>query len=112
MNALKWFGLWLFSLIGLMSVTPVIALQIAIRLIKDNGWDLDYYFRQLAVANDVSVGSVLYGSRHTVSAITGQKAHYGGWWHQKQEKVIDLFFGKNHCRNEAIDEKLIGGDFR
>ena len=103
-----WFGLWLLSLVGFMLSIVVIPVQVVYRFVSRK-YDNRYYFHQLAVANDVSIGSMLYGSRFTVSAITGYKAHTGDRWHKIQAKVIDLFFGKNHCYNEAVDEKLIKG---
>ena len=111
MQTWKWFGLWLLSLLGLIVAIPSVPLQVGYRVFSQK-YDNKKYFRELAVGNDVSLGSMLYGSRHTISAITGQKAYNGGWWHKYQEQVIDFFFGAKHCYNEAIDEKLIGGNFR
>ena len=110
-NAWVWFGLWLLSLIGLVVTLPIVPIQVIYRMFSKK-YDNAYYFRQLAVGNDMMVGSTAYGSRHTVSAITGLKAYLHGVWHKKQEMFIDFWFGKKHCYKEAIDEKLIGENFR
>lgn len=65
-----------------------------------------YLFQQIAVAVDVAAGSVLYGSRHTISAKTGQLAAQGGKWHTIQEKMIDAMFYRGHCKTAATKENL------
>ena len=52
-------------------------------------------------------GSMVYGSKHTISAITGHKAYLGSKYHEVQAKSIDTFFGKDHCHNSARHEDLI-----
>ncbi len=103
---MKWFFLALISVIGWVMALFIVPLQLCYRVFSKK-FDLNYYFRQIAVGNDVLVGSMIYGSKHTVSAITGQKAFLGGKWHKIQEKVIDFFFGEGHCIREARDEGLI-----
>jgi hypothetical protein len=106
MQTWKWFGLWIISLLGLILAIPAVPIQVAYRIFSRK-YDNKKYFRELSVGNDVSLGSMIYGSKHTISAITGHKAYHGSWWHKQQAKVIDYLFGKNHCLNEAVDEQLI-----
>ena len=105
---MKWFFLMLVSVVGWVLALFVVPVQIAYRVFSQK-YDLPYYFRQIAVGNDVMVGSMVYGSKHTVSAITGYKSWQGYVWHKFQERVIDLFFGQGHCYREAVDENLIKG---
>ena len=102
----KWFGLFLVSLVGYMVALVAIPIQIVYRIFSKK-YHLSYYWKQLAVGNDVLAGSAIYGSKHTVSAITGEKSHRDSKWHEFQEAFIDYFFGKNHCYLEAVDEGLI-----
>ena len=106
MNTLRWAGLAIVSIVGWLITLPSIPVQIVYRLF-DKKYDLDYYFKQIALGNDVMAGSMVYGSKHTISAITGHKAHEGSKYHRVQAKSIDVFFGKDHCHNAAIHEKLI-----
>jgi len=105
-NTYKWFGLMMVSVVGWTIALFAVPVHLVYRAVSKK-YDLSYYFRQIAVGNDVMVGSMVYGSRHTVSAITGYRAYNGDRWHMVQERVIDFFFGKRHCFNEAVDEKLI-----
>ena len=76
-------------------------------------YDVWYYFQAIAVGADNLGASFIYGSkRHTISAITGAKAHHGDKWHKLQERAIDALFGSNHCFKQAVDERLIGENFR
>ncbi len=105
-RALLWVLLSAASMIGWLVGTLFIVPQIIFRLFSRK-YDLWYYLHQIAVGNDVMAGSMIYGSKHTVSAITGYRAYRGDRWHRLQEKVIDFLFGKGHCRREAADEGLI-----
>ena len=94
------------SYMGVAIGVVAIPIQIAYRLF-DKKFNLWYYFHQIAISNDSTVGSLVYGSKHTVSGITGEKAHNGSKYHKTQEKVIDSMFGKKHCFNTAKHEGLI-----
>lgn len=104
-NPFIWFGLVLISFIGVGLGVVIAPFQILYRVFSGK-YDLWYYFKQIAVSNDFTAGSLIYGSKHTISAITGYRATFEKY-HKYQAKFIDYFFGKNHCRNEAIDEKLL-----
>lgn len=105
-KTLTWLFLSVVSMVGWVVSLPFVPLQILYRLFSKK-YDLWYYLKQIAVGNDVMAGSMIYGSKHTISAITGYRAHKGDRWHRLQEKVIDFFFGKNHCYGEAVEEGLI-----
>ena len=90
---------------GILSL-PVMVGQIVFRLFSSQ-YDLPYYMRQIAIANDTAAGSMIYGSRHTISAITGAKAAAGSRWHRWQAKMIDALFYPGHCRVAAVTERMI-----
>ena len=106
MDAIKWAFISSVSVVLFVLALTAVPFHVVYRTVSKK-YDLSYYFRQIAVGNDVMVGSMVYGSRHTVSAITGYRAYNGDRWHMVQERVIDFFVGKRHCFNEAVDEKLI-----
>ena len=103
---MKWFFLMVVSVIGWVFALFVVPVQVVYRVFNKK-YDLHYYFRQIAVGNDKMIGSIVYGSKHTISAITGYKAYQHNKWHVGQELVIDLFFGKGHCYFAAKEEGLI-----
>ena len=99
------FGSLLLILIGLI----VFPFQVIFRLFSKD-YDLPYYLHQLSVSNDSLAGSLIYGSRHTISAITGYKAFLNNKWHLRQEWIIDFFFGQGHCNKNAWEEGLINDE--
>ena len=99
-------SLVIVSYLGVAIGIVAIPVQVAYRLF-DKKFDLWYYFHQIAISNDSTVGSLVYGSKHTVSGITGEKAYNGSRYHKTQEKVIDSVFGKRHCFYVAVKENLI-----
>lgn len=103
---MKWFFLSVASMVGWTIATLAVPIQVSYRIFSKK-YDLPYYFRQIAVGNDKMVGAMLYGSRHTVSAITGYRSYKGDRWHMMQERLIDMLFGRGHCYREAVDENLI-----
>lgn len=103
---MKWFFLMLASVVGWILALFVVPVQIGYRIFSRK-YDLAYYFHQIAVGNDKMIGSMVYGSKHTISAITGYKAYQHNRWHVGQEYVIDFLFGKGHCYFAAKDEGLI-----
>ena len=111
---LKWIALAVIAFLGVLVLLPIAVIQIAYRIFSKK-YDLWYYFCGLAVGADALGGSLVYGSkRHTISAKCGEHAYYSnrkfhlihGW---VLERFVDLFFGVNHCRIEAIEEGLISG---
>lgn len=81
-------------------IVPMIYLIIVKKL------NLSKYVHEIAVANDVLMGSIFYGSRHTISAITGKRSLLDKR-HLLQASIIDFLFYKNHCITEAIVEGLV-----
>ena len=107
METARWLFLALISVIGWFVGLFAVPVQLIYRLFSRR-YDLDYYLKQIAIGNDVMAGSMIYGSKHTISAITGCKSYQGSKWHQQQEKLIDgIGFGHGHCRRAAIKENLI-----
>jgi len=107
MPTVRWLFLALASAIGWIVGLFAVPVQLIYR-ISSRRYDLDYYLKQIAVGNDVMAGSMIYGSKHTISAITGYKSYRGSKWHRKQERLIDgIGFGHGHCRRAAIKENLI-----
>ena len=58
--------------------------------------------RSMAVAID-SCANALFGGlpNDTISARTGRGVNDGIKWAIKVAPIIDFFFGKDHCKNEA-----------
>jgi len=112
MNTLKWavvatISSMLFGVLFLPALTGQTIYRLAAMARGRNKPTLWYLFKQIAVAVDVAAGSVLYGSRHTISAKTGQLAAQGSKWHATQERLIDAMFYSGHCRMAATKENLI-----
>jgi len=108
MKTLKWLFLFVFSTVALLLAMVSIPLHILFRAFSKK-YTMWYYFKQLSIANDVTIGSIVYGSRHTISAITGLKAYQGSTYYKFQAKVIDKLFGKNHCYESAVRNGFILG---
>lgn len=62
--------------------------------------------QSMAVAID-SCANALFGGKpnDTISARTGRGVEEGLVWAVKIAPVIDFFFGKDHCKNEAMNSK-------
>ena len=72
------------------------------------------YFHVQAIAWDCLGGSITHGSLfHTISALVGKIASdsNSNWFNINLvlERLIDFFFGFNHCYEQALDEGLIHG---
>jgi len=105
----KWLFLSIVSYIILVALSPLaFIMQIVYRTFSKK-YDVQYYLEAVAIGNDSAGGSYLYGSKfHTISAKTGELAKKKGVkWHKIQEKIINFFFGKTHCKDVAIKENLI-----
>jgi hypothetical protein len=95
----------LIALFGTFVSFVFFPLQIAYRLLS-NKYDLCYYLEKIAIALDVVVGAITFGSKHTVSANLGYKCFI-----EKKlcwlAKFVDLLFGKYHCVAIAVKEGKI-----
>ena len=109
MKIIKWYFLSVGSLILLVLFALIVFhIQIIYRVFSKK-YDIQYYLESTSIGNDSAGGSYLYGSKfHTISAVTGYFASLKcSKWHKVQEKIINFFFGKGHCKRVAVEEKMI-----
>ncbi len=131
---MKWFFLTIGAILLVLIGIPFSVLQVFFRLCLvvlkwlslgsfESRYTLGYYFKQirdgltgvvkannmheLAVSFDDLTGSLIFGSKYTVSAITGYKSYKGNRFYKALEKFIDKLFGDGHCNKNAWKEGLI-----
>lgn len=92
---LKQFVLWLICII----ILPILCvMQLLQGLFGDARRS-----QSMAVAID-SCANALFGGlpNDTISARTGRGVAEGLLWAKRVAPIIDFFFGKNHCKDEAM----------
>ena len=105
-NPLLWLIIGFLAFIFLVISFFAIPIHIVYRLISCK-YTLWYYFFQIAISLDVVLGSIVFGSRHTLSACTGYRARVTGGIFIYLEKFINFMFGRGHCYRVAVKEGLI-----
>ena len=95
---MKNLGLMILALVLVTALAPVIFVINLVRL-PILGKSLSEYYLQIAIGIDQVGGSILYGTEDwTVSSYTHILAQKGIRSAIYFEKLIDLLFGKNHCK--------------
>ena len=65
------------------------------------------FLKSIGIAVDDICGTLWFGTlRHTMSANIGQRAEYSKMY-KYIAKVVDYFFGENHCYCLAVRENLL-----
>lgn len=106
------FLLMLLALIVMALVTvPLITINLMRKLYR--GENIQAYFHTIAIGFDQAGGSILYGQEDwTISSWTYVLYRRGNNGAKVFMKIIDLFFGKEHCENSYLLESIKQGEVK